>query len=267
MGMTAADEDSPFVGRPTNEAPMHPQPLELGFPADSGPHDNISWWDAEADCTMVLSRPDVDRDLWNEYLRGAEQSYRRHGVERAVDVAEVSKGTDTAMFWATLDTAGRVIGGLRAKGPLMSADDSHATVEWAGQPGLDSVRKMIDDRVPFGVLEMKTAWTTDDRDRARRLSTALARTPFHAMALLDIQFCMATSAPHVLERWRTSGAVVAPIPATPYPDERYRTKMMWYDRRTFANHASPEQIPKILREMSTVSNQAEVQLASLAAAQ
>ena len=245
---------------------MHPLPLDLDFPAASGPNDNISWWDAEAECTMVLSRPDVDRDLWNEYLRGAEESYRRHGVERAVDVAEVSEGTDTAMFWATLDATGRVIGGLRAKGPLLSADDSHATVEWAGQPGLDAVRKMIDDRVPFGVLEMKTAWTTDDRDSARRLSTALARTPFHAMALLDIQFCMATSAPHVLERWRTSGAVVAPIPATPYPDERYRTKMMWYDRRTFANHASPEQIPKILREMSTVSNQAESQLTSHAAA-
>ena len=86
------------------------------------------------------------------------------------------------------------------------------------------------------------------------------------MTLLGIQFCMATSAPHVLERWRTSGAVVAPIPATPYPDERYRTKMMWYDRRAFANHAAPDQIPKILREMSTVSMHAEAQLASRAAA-
>jgi hypothetical protein len=107
----------------------------------------------------------------------------------------------------------------------------------------------------------------DDRDKARRLSAALARTPFHAMALLDIQFCMATSAPHVLERWRTSGAVVAPIPATPYPDERYRTKMMWYDRRTFANHAAADQIPKILNEMSMVSSQTEAQLVGQAVAQ
>jgi hypothetical protein len=215
---------------------------------------------------MVLSRPDADRALWEEYLRGAERSYRRHGVERALDVAAIRDGSDTAMFWTTIDAAGRVIGGLRAVGPLGSADDSHATVEWAGRPGLPAVRTMIDDRVPFGVLEMKTAWTTDDRDKARRLSTALARTPFHAMALLDIQFCMATSAPHVLERWRTSGAVVAPIPATPYPDERYRTKMMWYDRRTFANHAAADQIPKILNEMSMVSSQTEAQLVGPAVA-
>ena len=84
-------------------------------------------------------------------------------------------------------------------------------------------------------------------DRARKLSTALARTPFHAMALLDIQFCAGdVRSPTYLGAWRTSGAVVAPIAATPYPDERYRTKMMWYDRRTFANHAAPDQIPKIL---------------------
>ena len=245
---------------------MHPQTMDIGFQEDFRLLENISWWDPEAECTLVLSQPDTDRALWEEYLRGAEQSYRRHGVERALDVEAVRDGDDTAMFWTTIDAAGRVIGGLRAVGPLGSPEDSHATVEWAGQPGLPAVRKMIADRVPFGVLEMKTAWTTDDRDKARRLSTALARTPFHAMVLLDIQFCMATSAPHVLERWRTSGAVVAPIPATPYPDERYRTKMMWYDRRTFANHAAAEQIPKIMNEMSIVSSQTGSQLPSRVAA-
>jgi hypothetical protein len=238
---------------------MHPQPLDFGLHDGFPLADNISWWDSDAECTMVLSHPEVDPDLWHEYLRGAERSYRAHGVERALDVGAIRDGADTAMFWTTIDAAGRVIGGLRAKGPLRSADDSHATVEWAGQPGLPAVYKMISDRIPFGVLEMKSAWTTDNRDSARRLSQALARTVFHAMTLLDAQFCMATSAPHVLERWRTSGAVVAPIPATPYPDERYRTKMMWWDRRTFANHATPDQIPKILNEVSMTSVRAEAQ--------
>jgi hypothetical protein len=35
--------------------------------------------------------------------------------------------------------------------------------------------------------------------------------------------------------------------------------MMGWDRRTFVNHAVPEQIPKILHEMSTVTKQAEAQ--------
>jgi hypothetical protein len=246
---------------------MHPQPLQFGFWNDRAPTENISWWDPDAECTTVLSRPELDRPLWEEYLHGAEQSYSRHGVERAIDLSAIADGADTAMFWTTIDSSGRVIGGLRAKGPLLSADDSHASIEWSGQAGLAAVRKMIDDRAPFGVLEMKTAWTTDDRDSARRLSYALARTIFHAMALLDVQFGMATCAPHVLERWRTSGAVVAPIPATPYPDERYRTKMMWWDRRTFANHAAPDQLPRILNEMRIVSNYAGARRVDHAVAQ
>ena len=57
-------------------------------------------------------------------------------------------------------------------------------------------------------------------------------------------------------------SVVAPVPATPYPDDRYRTKMMWWDRRTFANHAAPDQLPKILDEMGYVSSRAAMQAAA-----
>jgi hypothetical protein len=213
---------------------------------------NVSWWDSDAECTLVMSQPSIDRGLWLEYLQGAERSYRKHGVERALDVPAIRGGDDTVMFWATIDTSGRVIGGVRAKGPLRAADDSHAVIEWAGRPGLQEVRKMITDRLPFGILEMKSAFVTDDPDRSHSLTQALARSGFHAMALMDLQFCMATSAPHVLNRWRSSGGVVAPIPPTPYPDNRYQTRMMWWDRRTFANHAEPAQVSKILTEITAM---------------
>lgn len=211
---------------------------------------SVCWRDVASECTMVMSQPSIEPELWQEYLRGAERSYRRHGVERALDAAAIRHGQDTAMFWVTLDSDGRVIGGVRAKGPLRSADDSHAIVEWAGRPGLAEVRKMISDRVPFGILEMKTAFVTDDPDRGPHLVRALARSGFHALSLMDLQFCMATSAPHVLNQWRSSGGVVAPIPATPYPDERYRTKMMWWDRRTFVDHADAEQVSRIFTEIA-----------------
>jgi hypothetical protein len=233
---------------------MHVPALDVTNCNDFRLNQSVSWWDPNAECTLVMSQPAIDRDLWLEYLRGAARSYRKHGVERALDVPAIRSGDDTTMFWATVDTAGRVIGGVRAKGPLQSADDSHAVIEWAGRPGLQQVRKMITDRVPFGILEMKSAFVTDHLDRNRAVTRALARSGFHAMALMNLQFCMATSAPHVLDRWRSSGGVVASIPATPYPDERYRTKMMWWDRRTFANHAEPDQVSKILMEI-TVMNQ------------
>ncbi len=43
--------------------------------------------------------------------------------------------------------------------------------------------------------------------------------------------------------------MVASIPATPYPDSRYQTKMMWWDRNTFIRHAEPTQVSKIITEV------------------
>ena len=125
----------------------------------------ICWWDHDTRCTLVVSQPSSEPDLWREYLRGALRSYRKHGVERVLDLDTIRSGADTALFFAAVDDDGTVVGGVRAKGPYRSAEESHAVVEWAGCPGLDAVRKMIADRIPFGVVEMKTAWV-ERRSRA-----------------------------------------------------------------------------------------------------
>ena len=219
------------------------------------PDQRLSWRDPDVGGTLVLSQPAVDPDLWAEFSLGAEHSYRKHGVECALDADALRNGTDTIMFFAMIDDAGRMVGGLRAKGPLRSADDSHAVVEWAGQPGQQAVRDMITDRIPFGVLEMKAGWVIDDADRNRSLITALARSGCHITALLDCQFMMATAATHVLNRWRSAGGVVAPIPAAPYPDDRYQTKMIWWNRRDFINYAEPRQAAKILTESQRLTKE------------
>jgi hypothetical protein len=214
---------------------------------------SLRWYDPSMGCTVVMATPGAEPRLWREYLGGARRSYRKFGVEDALELDSIRDGNCTAMFFAILDGSGRMIGGVRAKGPLECAEDSHALVEWAGQPGQAAVRKMINDRVPFGILEMKAAWVCDQYKDSASVAKALARTGFWAMALLDVQFCMATAAAYVLERWKSSGGVVAPIPAAPYPTETYHTKMMWWDRRTFANHGEPDQVAKILAEMSNVT--------------
>ena len=154
-----------------------------------------------------------------------------------------------------MNDSGEVVGGIRAKGPLESADDSHAVVEWEDRPGLRTVRKMLTDRLPFGVVEMKTAWVSDDPDRARIAGQSLWRAlrfpPWRCWTLSsswrqpDHTFSIAGA--------RSGGVVASKIPATPYPDDRYRTKMMWWDRSTFANHADPEQVSKIFNEMAILA--------------
>jgi hypothetical protein len=217
---------------------------------------NVSFWDSDAECAVVLSQPSVDRALWHEFLRGAERSYRKHGVERALDVGAIRGGEDTTVFWATIDASGRVVGGLRAKGPLNSPDESHAVIEWARQPGSLKVRKMITDRLPFGVIEMKSAWVAHDVERKHALSNILARLPLHSTAVLGTQFAVATAASHVIARWVASGGVVASrIPAAPYPDDRYRTKMMWWDRYTYPNSAEPKQASRTVVEIMALNQQ------------
>jgi hypothetical protein len=123
---------------------------------------------------------------------------------------------------------------------------------------------MISERVPLGVLEMKAAWLDREPGTGRHRAKMIARSGFHAMGLFDITFCMATTAAHILDQWRSSGGVVAVIPAAPYPDERYQTQMMWWDRRTFMEHGDPAQVSAIVREIGQARRGVRVQSAAAA---
>lgn len=221
--------------------PIAPQKLHFS--------ENLSVWVSDAQCRLVVSQPALDPTLWNTYLQGALRAYSKHGVECTLDLDAISDGSDTQLFFAAIDIGGDVVGGARVIGPLRSADDSHAVVEWAGNPGLSAVRKMINDRAPFGVVEVKSGWVNSDAQRSDAIAAALARALPLSMSLLGVQFVMGTAAAHALDRWRSSGGVIAArIPAAAYPDERYRTKMIWWDRRTLANHAEPKQLSRMLVE-------------------
>jgi len=209
--------------------------------------EGFSWPDPDIEGTLVVSQPSVDPELWTDYTAGAVRSYSKRGVECALDIDALRSGDDTIMFGAVVADSGHVVGGYRAIA-LRSPDDSHAIGEWEGQPGQQDVRQMIAERVPYGVLEMKTGWVTDAAERNPYLTTALARSCFYMMVILDFQYTMCTAATQVLNSWRSSGSVVAPIPATPYPNEHYRTKMMWWNRRDFVSHAQPRQLGKIVSE-------------------
>jgi hypothetical protein len=226
--------------------------LELAPSPSLDDRPRVAFWDPVAECSMVVATPAAEPELFADYHRGAIESYARFGVTDVIDPDTLRCAADTALFWALVDLDGRVVGGVRGKGPLRSPEDSHAVVEWAGRPGEAEVRTLIADRVPLGILEMKAAWLAKEPGGGGHRAKMIARSAFHAMALLDINFCMATAAAHCLEQWRSSGGEVAAIPATPYPDQRYQTKMMWWDRRTFTVHGDPEQVAATFREMASI---------------
>ena len=155
--------------------------------------ERVTWFDSAAQCILTWSQPRLDPDLWSEYGSGAAKATGGTAVESALDVEALNTGADTAMFLCAVDNSGTVVAGVRAKGPLQSAEDSHAVAEWDGQHSQAAVHKMITDRLAFGILEMKSAWVEDDKERGQLLTNALARSGSHLMAMLDIQFCMATA--------------------------------------------------------------------------
>ncbi|MDV8009544.1 hypothetical protein [Rhodococcus sp. IEGM 1318] len=188
---------------------------------------------------IVLSTPAADRNLWEEYLRGAFASYCRYGAQAALDLSTVREGTSTSLFYALVQE-GNVIGGVRAQGPYTCASQSHALVEWAGNAGYAQVRDAITVRIPDGVVEMKSAWVSPNTAHSGKLSAALARVALPTMERLHSRYVMATAADHVLARWESSGGRVDPsVQAAAYPDSRYRTRIMWWDRRTLHLDADP----------------------------
>ncbi|PXW35290.1 UNVERIFIED_CONTAM: hypothetical protein DES50_101235 [Williamsia faeni] len=204
--------------------------------------------DERSGITLTVGTPRSVPDVWVDYLNGARRSYAKHGVEMALEYDDVVRGECTTLFYAALDHTGSVIGGVRAKGPYFNAHDSHALLEWAGQPGLGMVIDAIDSRLDDGVVEMKTAWAADG-PAAAAVAGMLARVALPTMTLTGARYIMATAADHVLRRWESSGGRVAEhIPASPYPDARYQTSLMWWDRHRIAIDADPKVLAHMVQD-------------------
>ncbi len=200
-----------------------------------------SYRDLKSGCQFVYATPTDQPALWHEFLQGALESYARHGVQSVLEYDKVRDGASTRMFIAAVDPAGRVVGGMRAQGTYTSPAQAHAISEWAGQPGEALLWGDIEDRLPFGVVEMKSGWVSETLSTRAELSAALARVVLHSMRLLDAQYALCTVAQHAVRRWETTGARVSSmIPAVPYPDDRYQTVPMWWDLQTAESLTEPQ---------------------------
>ncbi|RRQ27243.1 hypothetical protein DK926_14090 [Rhodococcus sp. Eu-32] len=213
--------------------------------------------DALTGLTLVRTTPLDDPDLWSEYLRGAHISYAKHGVEVVLDADSRHLASETALFFVSIDGTGAVVGGVRGQGAYTSADQSHAMTEWAGNIGREQVRDMIDSRLRDGVVEMKTAWVNADFADAGAVAGALARVAVPTMDAMNVRWIMATAAEHVLRRWESSGGRVAEhVPYAAYPDERYRTRIMWWDRRSIQVDARPDVLSRMYRDARALRHSA-----------
>lgn len=68
----------------------------------------MTWWGRRGRMHRC-DHQTVDNDvLWQEFLAGAERSYRRHGIATALDVDAIRRGGDTRLYWSMLNATGTV---------------------------------------------------------------------------------------------------------------------------------------------------------------
>jgi hypothetical protein len=188
--------------------------------------------DPDFDYTVVVSTPSDRPDLWAQYVNGALQSYEKFGVADALGLEKLSDGRSTTMFLAAIDTGGRVVGGVRIQGPYTRDDQTHADVEWASdEAGRAVLRRMVAERLPEGVIELKTGWVAFGAPEAKDVARVIGQGPAVAGSLLHARYTLCTGATHVTAAHLRSGGVLAEnIPPVAYPDDRYSTRVFWWDR-------------------------------------
>lgn len=195
-----------------------------------------------------VHRPFEAPARWRAYLDGAERRYRAHGVLPALGRPGLEDGLASSLLFVAVDAEDRVMAGVRCHGPLRAASDAHALREMALHPRVGAVDALIAERLSRGLVEVKGAWVDADAPFPG-LSDALARCHVHAMRWFGVQYAMCTCADNVAPRWESTGG--RPMPdaePVPYPDDRYRTLLLWWDRDRLPELASPEQWSRIITE-------------------
>ncbi|MFI5782712.1 hypothetical protein [Nocardia sp. NPDC051570] len=214
--------------------------------------------DAQSGCTFHVSSPGARPDLWDEYLAGALRMYRHYRVERALEYDRVRAGGLTSLFGIAQDESGRFVAGVQARGPYLNVDEVHALQEWRGFCGRSLIRDMAAERLLAGVVEMKGAWVELGSPARSELSNTISRCAVHFPMLLGARYGFATVGTFAAGRHiTTGGVVVADVLPVPYPDDRYRTVPIWWDTRTCARFATPQQDSLIRSEWLMLTIEAE----------
>ena len=192
-------------------------------------------------------------DLWKLYLHEAEGRYRNFGFEGKLHLQELDEGTGVSLFFVGFDPEGNAVAGVRCHGPLDSRHEAFVMQEMGGSPEIDMLGRTIDDEVPLGVVEIKGAWSKGEATTGHRLIEAIARCATHSMNWLGAEHAIAAISDTLLFAGTASGGRMLGEAAVPFPDERYRTVALSWQRSRTLELATPEGRQALRREGEQLS--------------
>jgi molybdopterin/thiamine biosynthesis adenylyltransferase/nitroreductase len=191
-----------------------------------------------------LERP----DLWKIYLNEAEGIFRSRGFEGTLRRLELEEGNDVSLFLLGFDTDGNAVAGVRFHGPLEGPHQAAIIEEMATSPEIGVIHDLIEQEIRLGAVEVKGAWSKGASVVGSRLLTAISRSVTHGLNWLGAEFAIAAVSDTLMPVGTVTGGVQVGTQWVPFPDERYRTiAISWQRGRTY-ELATPENQQAYRRE-------------------
>jgi len=177
---------------------------------------------------ITIARREREPALWEAYLRGADARYADFGLEGVTeDHTDAGQRSDTWFTLAWLD--GKIAGGMR----MHAATRLPLLDELSGHVNEHYLASVIRGRQADGVVHCGGLWVNKAFRRYPNLTADLARSHLVLVQLVGARWSVGTSAEHTLGAWSSLGYREDPsIRPFPYPDERYRTRVLWCDMRS-----------------------------------
>jgi len=177
-----------------------------------------------------LERP----DLWKIYLNEAEGIFRSRGFEGTLRRLELEDGNGVSLFILGFDADGAAVAGVRFHGPLEGSHQAAIIEEMASSPEIGVIRDLIEQEIRLGAVELKGAWSKGAAVVGTRLVSALSRSVTHGMNWLGAEFAIAAVSDTLMPVGDVTGAIQVGTQWVPFPDERYRTiAVSWQRGRTY----------------------------------
>jgi molybdopterin/thiamine biosynthesis adenylyltransferase/nitroreductase len=191
-----------------------------------------------------LERP----DLWKVYLNEAEGIFRSRGFEGTLRRLELEEGNDVSLFLLGFDPDGNAVAGVRFHGPLEGPHQAAIIEEMASSPEIAMIHDLIEQEIRLGAVEVKGAWSKGASVVGSRLLTAISRSVTHGLNWLGAEFAIAAVSDTLMPVGTVTGGVQVGTHWVPFPDERYQTiAISWQRGRTY-ELATPENQQAYRRE-------------------
>ena len=169
-------------------------------------------------------------DLWQRYLEDAEGKYRSFGFEGTLRRRELEEGQGVPLFFVGFAPDGEPVAGLRFHGPLENRWGAALIEEMADLPELEEIGALIDSEARFGIIEAKGGWAKGEAVLGVRMVTTISRIMTHAAVWLGAERTIAAVSDKLIPVGKVAGGEVLSRNFVPFPDERYRTYAVTWQR-------------------------------------